>query len=241
MVKPSSLSKKSKGRGKSSPGITSAALAESTAAPRETEGKILAAARQEFIAKGLVGARMHVIAADAGVNKALLHYYYRSKERLYQTVLHDILQSVWGKLQEEFRSQGEIEGLEPLVRILVSTYVRILAANPEFPVFMIREVSSGGNAMPPVIKEILKNFGDVPVRIFQALQAEIKAGKIKPVNPMHFLLNLMGMCVVSFIALPVIRKVAPELGIKVDLGENFLEDRIAAILDMVFHGIRSRK
>lgn len=212
-----------------------------TGAPGDTEARILAAARKEFIAKGESGARMQVIAAEAGVNKALLHYYYRSKQRLYQIVLQDTLRSVWGSIQAELRSQGTPAGLEPMVHTFVSTFIRTLAANPDFPLFMFREMAGGGHAAQPAFREVLQKFGDVPAGILAALKAEVKAGRIKPVNPVHFLMNVMGMCVTTFLALPMIRQLAPALGIPMDFGEAFLEDRIRAITDMVFHGIHTQE
>ena len=104
----------------------------------ESERRILAAARKEFIVKGLEGARMQTIAAEAGVNKALLHYYYRSKDKLYRTVVLDILQNVWGRIGEQLQALGPGDGFEAMVRTLVSTYLKTLAANTEFTDFMLR-------------------------------------------------------------------------------------------------------
>ena len=233
MVKPNRLAKGSK----SAPALDAA----SGSGAGETERRILAAARKEFILKGLDGARMQAIATEAGVNKALLHYYYRSKDRLYTTVLQDTLQTVWGKLQIDFRAHGPSDGLEALVRTLVSTYLKTLAAIPDFPLFMIREMSTGGAAFHASLKEVGTPFGDIPARLFGALKAEIKAGKVKPTPPLHFFMNIMGMSVATFLAKPLIEKMAPMMGTAMDFGGRFLEDRIQSIVDMAMNGIRTRK
>jgi TetR/AcrR family transcriptional regulator len=242
MVKLSSSSKKSKPVRKPRPG-RGANIRPALSAPEggDTERRILAAARAEFIAKGLAGARMQIIASEAGVNKALLHYYYRSKEKLYQTALKDILQSVWSLMRREFLAQGPGKDLESLVHTFVSTYTRTLAANPDFPLFLFREVASGGEALQPVAKEMFQEFGEVPAALIRALQAEIKAGKIRPIAPVHFFMNMAGMCVVTFLAMPILRRLEPAMGVKFALDQDFLAERIEAITAMIFHGLRNKR
>lgn len=240
MVKQSGLSKRSK----KSPGKTPAKRPRQAPQPTEppnpsadgSEQKILAAARLEFIAKGLDGARMQEIAARAGVNKALLHYYYRSKEKLYQTVLRDILQSVWGRIQAEFAERGRPDGLEPVLNTLVSSYVHTLSDNPEFPLFIFREVASGGKAFQPLLTETLGKFGEVPAAMFKALRNEIMAGRARPFPPVHFFMNVMGMCVITFLAKPMVEKFQV-MGLNLETGEKFLEERIQAIVSMALHGV----
>jgi TetR/AcrR family transcriptional regulator len=247
MVKQSGLSKRSKKpRGPKTPAkrprpappanepprLSGQALASSDGA----EKKILDAARGEFIAKGIDGARMQVIAERAGVNKALLHYYYRSKDKLYQTVLQDILQSVWGRIQAEFQERGKPEGLEPVLHTLVSSYIRTLADNPEFPLFIFREVAGGGKAFQPLMAQTLAKFGEVPAAVFKALRSEIAAGRARPFHPVHFFLNVMGMCVITFLAKPMVEKFEV-LGLKLGAGDKFLEERVQAITSMALHGV----
>jgi TetR/AcrR family transcriptional regulator len=208
---------------------------------KATEAKILAAARTEFIAKGKAGARMHAIAINAGVNKALLHYYFRSKDKLYAAALKDILQSVWTKMRQEVLAQGPAKDLESLVHTWVSTYIRTLASNPDFPLFLFHEISSGGETLEPIAHEILKEFGEVPAMLLRTLQADIAAGKIRPIANLHFFLNIAGMCVVTFLAMPLLRKLGSRLGSPIELNEEFIDTRIEAITSMIFHGLRNKK
>lgn len=249
MVKPKGLPRKSKpaatrpsASAPSRPTLTApTVVVASETVPGDTERRILAAARKEFIAKGLDGARMQAIALEAGVNKALLHYYYRSKDRLYRTVLQDTLQSVWGKLRIDIQRLTPGDGLETLIRTLVGTYLRTLASNPEFPHFMLREMSSGGAAFQSALKEVGMPFGDIPARMVAALKAEIKAGSVKPVNPLHFFMNIMGMSLATFLTRPLIEKMAPLMGASMDFGGKYLDDRIQSIVDTAMNGIRTRK
>jgi AcrR family transcriptional regulator len=248
MVKPHSLSKKSKKAAK--PKARSAKAVKTPAAPppaaagsdkADTEKRILAAARKEFIAKGLDGARMQSVATLAGVNKALVHYYFRSKENLYQKVIEDTIGTIWGKLAAEFRAQSPSGGLEPLLRTVVTTYIRTLAANPEFPLFMFREMASGGAGFREGIPELMRRFQDVPAGIVRALKEEEAAGKIKRTPPVHFFMNMMGMTVSTFLLMPMIQKLGPAFGVKLDFGEAFLEERIQSITDTLLHGIRLKR
>jgi AcrR family transcriptional regulator len=207
----------------------------------DTEKRILAAARKEFIAKGLDGARMQSVATQAGVNKALLHYYFRSKENLYQKVIEDTIGTIWGKLAQEFRAQSPTSGLEPLIRTVVTTYIRTLADNPEFPLFMFREMASGGAHFREGIPELMRRFQDVPAGIVRALKEEAAAGKIKRTPPVHFFMNMMGMTVATFLLMPMIQKLGPAFDVKVDFGEAFLEERIQSITDTLLHGIRLKR
>ena len=207
----------------------------------DTEKRILAAARKEFVAKGLDGARMQAVATEAGVNKALLHYYYRSKEKLYQRVLQDTIGTIWSRLAAEFRAQDPGAGLEPLVKTVVTTYIHTLAGNPDFPLFMFREMASGGAAFREGIPELMKKFQHVPATMARVLAEETKAGKIKPGHTIHFFMNLLGMTVMTFLLKPMVQKLSPKFGIQLDFDEAFLEDRIRSITDTLLNGIRIKR
>jgi len=246
MVKPYSSPR---GKSRNAPATARKKTAESgkaKARPRkapsgDAEKRILEAARKEFIAKGLDGARMQAVAASAGVNKALLHYYFRSKEKLYARVLEEILGAVWGELAGEFRARSPEAGLEPMLRTVVSTYVRTLAANPEFPLFVFRELSGGGERLREGLPELIRRFQEVPATMARVLREETEAGNILPIAPVHFFMNLMGMTVGTFLIMPVIRKLGPAYGISIDFDEAFMEERIQSITGTFLNGIRIRR
>lgn len=245
MVKQNGLSGRSTGKGRK-PAQRAAGRAPRPGLPEKaapgaagaSEARILAAARKEFIAKGLGGARMRSIAAEAGVNQALLHYYHRSKERLYRTVVEDTLKTVWDRIQAGMATIGEDGGLEPLLRTLVSAYIRTLAAHPEFPLFMLRELSSGGAMVRQVIGEMGSPLGDVPSRLVQALRSEVRGGRAREIQPLHFLMNVMGMCVATFLARPIIESLGASFGAAAGPDSRYLEDRIESIVAMALDGIR---
>jgi AcrR family transcriptional regulator len=181
---------------------------------------------------------MQAIAAEAGVNKALLHYYYRSKERLYRTVVEDTLQTVWGRIQAGMETVGAGAGLELVLRTLVSTHIRTLSAHPDFPLFMLRELTSGGSTVRSVIERMGSPMGDVPARLTEALREEARKGRAREFHPLHFLMNVMGMCVATFLARPFIESLGSRFGAPADYGDRFLDDRIESIVGMALNGIR---
>ncbi len=184
---------------------------------------------------------MQAIAAEAGVNKALLHYYHRSKDRLYRTVVRDTLESVWGNIRDQMGALGPGDGFESMVRALVSAYIRTLAANPQFPLFMLREMTTGGAAFREVLAATDLPVGDVPRRLMAALQAGIAAGTVRPVHPLHFFMNLLGMSVAAFLMRPALERLGPDLGLEVRFDSVFFEERIRSIVDTAMRGVGNRE
>ena len=118
------------------------------------EQKILAAARSEFIEFGLRGARTQAIADRCGVNKALLHYYFRSKDRLYEAVLQDIARTMRSAMELQLEEVGDDEEIRSLLRRVIATYIGTLQRNPDIARFMFREIAEGGGHLPGLIAQI---------------------------------------------------------------------------------------
>jgi len=145
------------------------------------EIKILDSARLEFIEKGKAGARMKSIAQRAGVNKALLHYYFRSKEKLYQEVLNNILSKVWTTMQENLSKTDVYENdLRGIIRIFVATFISTVQQNPDFPRMFLRELADGSKTIPLTIDHAIQSVGNLPKRIFGAVKASAARGEIRP-------------------------------------------------------------
>lgn len=167
-----------------------------------TEQKILEAAKKVFIQKGLDGARLEEIASEAGINKALLHYYFRSKENLFETIFDQMI----AKIAPDFTAIVESnKPIEEKIEHFVYRYIDFVSENPQLPVFMITEV----NRNPERMKDILghtQNFAKMQQFAFQMI-TEMQVGRIKAFNPLHLILNIISLCVFPFIAKPVIQAV----------------------------------
>ena len=202
-----------------------------------TESRIFTAARQEFIEHGFKGARMQSIADRCEVNKALLHYYFRSKERLYQEVFCDIMQTMKSALTSHLTGIDTVGDIRSMLRGIVTVYITTLRANPDFPRFILREIVEGGRNMGVVIEMLVPQLHDVPGRIHKLLEKEITAGTIKRLDPLHLMLNVLGMCIFTFIAQPILSEVNKQLHVGITFDTPFFETRIETILDMVLNGI----
>jgi TetR/AcrR family transcriptional regulator len=206
------------------------------------EERILKAAREEFVGQGLKGARMQAIADRAGVNKALLHYYFRTKEKLYAAALADIVTTIGNGLRTGLGARTEDEDLRSLLRQVVTVYVNTLQKNPEFPRFMARELLEGGTRLKEIVDLFINGFGDIPARIYAQIVREEKHGAVRRVKPLHLALNIVSMSVFAFIARPLLSIVSDRAGLKVTLdGAGFTGDRIDSIFTMVCDGIFKEK
>jgi AcrR family transcriptional regulator len=170
----------------------------------KTEARILAAARRAFIRRGTAGARMQEIAADAGVNSALLHYYFRSKDRLALAVFHEaagrLIPAILGIL-------GSDASIEVKVHRFVHVYLDNLRASPFLPGYILSELHHH-----PDLIDSLRTVGVDP-RQFAAtingtlgkqIKAEIKAGRMRRMSPEQFVVNLISLSVFPFAARPML-------------------------------------
>ncbi|MDX1943385.1 MAG: TetR/AcrR family transcriptional regulator [Saprospiraceae bacterium] len=169
-----------------------------------TEEKILEAARRVFLRDGYHGARMEAIAKEANVNKALLHYYFRSKEKLFDSIFQQIKGGLLPKVAEIFKADLP---LFDKIRLFVESYIDLLLESPYVPLFMMNEVNKDPENFIQKMGIIEKLQSFLPYFIVQ-LQDEIEKGNIKPIHPMHLLMNTMSMCVFPFLAKPMLQRVS---------------------------------
>lgn len=165
------------------------------------EEKIKKAASEVFLLKGLDGARMQEIADKAGINKALLHYYYRSKEQLFKSVFEEKLLTFLPKIFQVFHSDQTIE---EKVHLLAERYIDFLKLNPELPHFVLGELQRRPERLFEKIDAKLSMNVDV---IGMQLKKEAQQGRIREIAPQHFIANLLSMMVFPFIASPLFMKV----------------------------------
>lgn len=162
-----------------------------------TEERILEAARQEFVANGLAGARMQEIADKAGINKALLHYYFRSKEKLFEKIFKEAMQSFLPKVNAIL---GSDLGLYEKIEAFCSEYIDKILQNPFIPLFVLHEL----NRQPD---EFVKNMweGKKPnvKKLFIQIEEAVQKKQIRPIHPAHLMMNVLGMCVFPFVGKPL--------------------------------------
>jgi TetR/AcrR family transcriptional regulator len=162
-----------------------------------TEEKILEAAKNVFVTKGMEGARMQEIADEAGINKALLHYYFRSKERLFEAIFGGIIKFAFPKITQIVQSDA---GIVVKIEQFVDAYLEILLKHPFIPGFIMKELGRD----PSSLFKMITKFGLNPQIIFTQIEEAMDRGEIIRMSPHHLAINLVSMCVFPFAARPVI-------------------------------------
>ena len=165
-----------------------------------TEEKIYDAARQIFILKGMEGARMQEIADAAGMNKALLHYYFRSKENLFKAVFKDIFAKFFSRVKGTLNS--DITAKEKLI-IFIDNYIDLIAANPYVPQFIINEI----NRDPKVLKSMMLESGAEPQMILSMFLNEVQSNNLSKIDPRHIVVSLLGMLIFPFAGRPLLQMI----------------------------------
>ncbi len=166
-----------------------------------TEEKILSAARKVFTTKGMAGARMQDIADEAGINKAMLHYYFRDKDKLFETVFIEEAQKFFPKINMIF--QADMPLFEKIEKF-VAEYIDEMVENPYLPWFVMNEINRDPDQFLYKIwgKENLPN----PGKLLEQIEKEVKKGTIKRISPLHLLMNLLSMTIFPFIAKPMMTR-----------------------------------
>jgi TetR/AcrR family transcriptional regulator len=169
-----------------------------------TELRILDAARQVFLEKGMAGSRMQEIADEAGINKALLHYYFRSKEKLFNRIFGEVVEKISQGLQLIFRKDMSV--IDRL-KAIVDVYIDVLFENRYLPLFVLNEL----NHNPEKFSDLFEQHIVVHMQKFiREIQHEVDTGKINPVHPIHLLLNVLGLIIFPFATIPVLSRIAVE-------------------------------
>ena len=174
---------------------------------RETEDRILDAAHAVFVRQGTAGARMQEVADEAGVNKALLHYYFRSKDQLAQAVFRRALGEVLPRAMEVLQSET---ALEEKVRTIAELYVDTFLENPFLPGYMLGEVTHHPDRAQETFASLagmeLGRLGEsVRSTIGAQIAAEAEAGRMVRLATEDFLINLVSMTIFPFAARPLLR------------------------------------
>lgn len=194
-----------------------------------TEQRILAAARTVFTRKGMAAARMQEVADEAGINKALLHYYFRDKQRLFEGVFegsaHKQFDCIWASLKE---SLGLFEG----IRSFVAAYMDRMIEDPLLPLFIAQEMNRDPEGLRPFIDRGMKSR-----QRFVKLVEEARArGEIIDIDPRELLVNMMALCAHPFIARPMLTHIH---GMNDEAFRRMILKRRESVAEFIIRSIRA--
>jgi len=195
---------------------------------KNTENLILEAARKVFITKGMDGARMQEIADEAGMNKALLHYYFRSKNRLFDRIFEDAFSKLFPQVQTFI---GSDLSLFDIIRVFVQTYMDLILEHSYLPGFILQEV----NRNPDRIINLIDSSGFNIHLLIDKISREVDKGTIKQIDPRTLIMNIIALCIFPVLAKPLLSKVL----FKDDENafEEVLENRKVEVADLIINSI----
>ena len=194
-----------------------------------TEEKIFDAATDVFLDRGMDGARMQDIASHAGINKALLHYYYRTKDQLFNAVFEMIAGRVLKKFAPVF---DENLSLEAKIRFFYKEHITFLQENPKLPAFILNEL----NRNPARIKNILKNvhFESLWQQVYNQHKKELGKYNITEETLPQLLISIASLSVFPFVAKGIIEGVLEKIGTNFDV---YIENRKEYAAEFVIRAI----
>jgi TetR/AcrR family transcriptional regulator len=197
---------------------------------KQTEEKIFEAATEVFIEKGMDGTRMQDIANRAGINKSLLHYYYRTKDHLFNAVFEMIAGQVFRKFAPML---DENLTLEEKIRFFFREHIAFLQKNPRLPSFILNEL----NRHPERIKKLIKSL-DVN-KLWTTMEAqhkeELEKYNITRENIPQLMTSIAAMSVFPFAAKALISSIMDKMGYDF---EDYIEKRKEYAADFVISAIK---
>lgn len=172
----------------------------------DTEGRILDAAHAVFMRHGTAGARMQEIAREAGVNSALLHYYFRSKERLADAVFQRAATQLLPNLVRILASDAD---LEVKVAQVVELELTRLSETPYLPGYVISELTHHPQRIQQLFASVIgmapAEVGAlVRTRLREQIDQRVREGRMQPIDAEQFVVNLLSLCIFPFAARPML-------------------------------------
>lgn len=196
----------------------------------KTEERILDAARKVFVQNGMTGARMQDIANEAGINKALLHYYFRSKELLFEMIFMQAAAKLFPSINEIFTSD---DPLFEKIEKFCDKYISVIAENPYLPLFVLNEINR--NPVYFINKVWSGKSRPAPEKFLLQIEKEVKKGTIKRISPLQLLMNLISLTIFPFVAKPMLQK---NLGLDELQFNSVMEQRKKEIPKFIIDAIR---
>jgi AcrR family transcriptional regulator len=193
-----------------------------------TDERILEAAKKIFHARGFEGARMQVIADEAGVNKALLHYYFRNKETLFKGVFEDAFTKLLARINEIFYSDKPI-----LIKIetFLDYYLEFLSQNSFLPVFILHALYT----RPEQLKTLLEKKNLSPEKLMGQIRRQINDEMNVEIDPFHIYINILSLCIFPVLARPMIENI---FTMTPEMTNKFYEERKKTLPEFILNALK---
>ncbi len=194
------------------------------------EQNILKAAISVFQKKGMAGARMQEIADEANINKAMLHYYFRNKQQLFEAVFLQAFQKFAPQMNGIFNSEASVF---EKIKSFAESYISFVSENPYLPTFLIQEI----NINPDFADSFFNAHSAPNPSLFEKqIAEEIKKGILRPTDPKQLLLNLFSLCAFPFVGSGLVKGV---LKLDKDSFNTLMEKRKKLIPELIINSIKA--
>ena len=201
---------------------------------QNTEQKIIEAAEQEFLIKGFDGARTTSIAAKAGVTHAMFHYYFRTKEKIFEKIISQKLELLTRLIMDSISIENL--SLEEKLKRIIDSHIDFVSENPELPGFLVREIFNNPERFE-ILKARFENFAPL---IIQNLQKELdkgkEEGKYKKIDARMLLIDIISLNIFPYMTAQLINSILN--GFMTDK-ENFKESRKKENFETIMRKIKA--
>jgi len=200
---------------------------------KQTEEKIFESATDVFLDRGMDGARMRDIADHAGINKALLHYYYRTKEHLFDAVFEKMANRILKKFSPVLDPSMS---LDDKIRFFFREHISFLQENPRLPGFILNEI----NRNPERIKKYLAGYdlNNLWLKIYSLHKKELDKYKIDASMMPQIMSSIVAMSVFPFAARGIFEAILEKQGLSFN---SYLEERKEFAAGFVINALKNNK
>lgn len=197
------------------------------------EQTILKTAEKLFLDKGYALTSTTEIAKESGCNQALVHYYFRTKENLFQKIFET-------KLRILMRDFAEIEtraaSFEERLRMRIEAHFDLIIQNPRLPFLILNEITTN----PMRMEALKRELGEFPKTVYNGLQADLDResalGRIRPVSAKDLILNMLSLNIFPFLIMPLFQNI---LGFSEEERQVLLEQRKKEVVTTLLNSLRS--
>ena len=202
-----------------------------------TKQKILKAAQKVFVEEGLKGARMQKIADMAGVNKAMLHYYFKSKDNLFKKVFESVAPIMFTRILQVLNKDVD---LFTKIEQLVDNYLTLLNKNKNIPILIITEINRQPDKFSEIFVNSIQSVGIEPVKILQQdINREVEKGSIRKISAQELIVNTISLCVFPIAGRKIFKKFTfKNSDEKLD---EFLKNRKKTVSEFIINSIKIKR
>jgi len=203
----------------------------------EVQQRILDAALKEFSVYGLSGARIDNIAKSANINKAMIFYYFNSKENLYQLVVKRVFDQVFPSISDIIQSNPTPE---QWIERAVNFYIQIFSKNTDFVRMIGMELIQNPANITSAVTKVFKERGENqvgPPQVIKMIEKWAAEDKITEKDPFHFMLNIISLSILSILGKPFIENMFRLDPHWTPPGDDFYEKRYNSIVNLLKRGM----